>query len=277
MKIFNKENEIEKVYVQMNDIMMLNQTDLTIPATIYLKIFNGIVIVDDSNRMNFVEFTDPKEIEFFKKLDWIIDYKEFRDLSEDEIIAKRQEIANELNEIANEYNNMSDEEKKENQHLPMKHELLKYKFHYFAEILWIKQGHIQMPFPVVPDSDGFSFVSDNEDFIYEIKASLDPNKLLLFRRDGKELSEDEMIPQSFIQGGMSIAIMQRSEKDEFFGDFETINYLTYDNKYLVTEFKVRKHEEETQELEDNEKEEESIKEESGFKKLVKSIFGKNKK
>ena len=45
MKIFNEENGIKKVYVQMNDIMMLNQLDELIPASIYEKIFTNIVIV----------------------------------------------------------------------------------------------------------------------------------------------------------------------------------------------------------------------------------------
>ena len=52
MKIFNTENGVKKVYVQMNDIMMLNQTDMPIPTSIYEKVFTGIV--DDSNRMDFV-------------------------------------------------------------------------------------------------------------------------------------------------------------------------------------------------------------------------------
>ena len=64
----------KKVYVQKNDIAYLNQTDLPIPASIFMKVYgNGIVIIDDRNRYEFIEFTAPKEIEFFKKLDWMID------------------------------------------------------------------------------------------------------------------------------------------------------------------------------------------------------------
>ena len=45
------------VYVQKNDIAYLNQTDLAIPASIFMKVFgSGIVIIDDSNRYEFVEF-----------------------------------------------------------------------------------------------------------------------------------------------------------------------------------------------------------------------------
>ena len=47
------------VYVQKNDIAYLNQTDLPIPASIFMKVFgNGIVIIDDSNRFEFEKFED---------------------------------------------------------------------------------------------------------------------------------------------------------------------------------------------------------------------------
>ena len=58
----------EAVYVQKNDIGFLNQTDLSIPASIFLKVFgNGITIIDNSNRFEFVKFEEESEIDFFKK------------------------------------------------------------------------------------------------------------------------------------------------------------------------------------------------------------------
>ena len=47
MKIFRN----DAVYVQKNDIAYLKNTDLSIPASIFMKVFgSGIVIIDDSNR-----------------------------------------------------------------------------------------------------------------------------------------------------------------------------------------------------------------------------------
>ena len=56
MKLFHTENGKETVYVQMQDIMQLNQSDIAIPASIYTKVFTGVTIVDDSNRFEFVKF-----------------------------------------------------------------------------------------------------------------------------------------------------------------------------------------------------------------------------
>ncbi len=269
MKIFNVENGVKKVYVQMNDIMMLTHSDKPIPASIFEKVFSDVVIVNDSNRMDFVEFTQPNEIEYFDFLDWIVDYKQTRYLSKEDIMEKRKEIANEMSEIAHKSISITDENYKDNQSLIKRLELLDYKMKSLGEILWVKQGHKQMPFPVVPDSDGFSFVGD-DNCEYEIRASLDPNKILLFRKDGKKLSNDDRIPQGFLQMGMSIAIMERNEKNAFTGDYEMSNSLTEDNQYFVTEFKVKSYD-------NSHEEQEEVKEEKGIKRLVKRIFNKNKK
>lgn len=269
MKIFNVENGVKKVYVQMNDIMMLTHSDISIPASIFEKVFSDVVIVNDSNRMDFVEFTQPNEVEYFESLDWIVDYKQIRYLPNEEIMEKRQELANEMSEIAHKSISIPDEDEKDYQSLIQRLELLEYKMKSIGEILWVREGHKQMPFPVVPDSDGFSFVGD-DNCEYEIRASLDPNKILLFRKDGKKLSNDDRIPQGFLQMGMSIAIMERNEKNAFAGDYEMSNSLTEDNQYFVTEFKVKSY--------DNiHEEQEEVKEEKGIKRLVKRIFSKNKK
>ena len=268
MKIFNVENGVNKVYVQMNDMMMLAHSDISIPTSIFEKVFSDVVVVNNSNRMDFVEFTQPNEVEFFESLDWIVDYKQIRYLSEEEIKEKVQEIANEMNEIANRFNSMTDEEKRDNQSLIQRHELLDYKMKYLAEILWVKQGRKQMPFPVVPDSDGFSFAGD-DNCEYEIRASLDPNKILLFRKDGKKLSNDDRKPLVFLQTGMSIAIMERNKNNAFAGDYEMSYHLTEDKQYLVAKFTVESY--------DNSPEEkEEVKEKKGIKRLVERIFNKNR-
>ena len=66
-------------YVQMNDIAFLNHCDLPIPASVFMKSFGfGIFVVDDSNRYDFKEFNKPEDIEFFKNIDWMIDYNEVK-------------------------------------------------------------------------------------------------------------------------------------------------------------------------------------------------------
>lgn len=109
MKIFKD----GKVYVQKNDMVYVNHSDLAIPASIFMKLFgNGVVIIDDSNRYEFVEFSEPSEVEFFKGIDWIVDFADVKDLTEEEIIALGQTVAEERNNLAKEFNALPDEERR---------------------------------------------------------------------------------------------------------------------------------------------------------------------
>lgn len=136
------------VYVQMNDIMFLNQTDLSIPVSIFLKVFNDdVVIINDRNRYDFVKFDDALEIEFFRNLDFIVDYNSVKDLSEEEIIDMGQKVANKKNSIAKTYNAMTNSIREENMHLVYECERLDYKMYSLRDILWFRQGRLKFNLP----------------------------------------------------------------------------------------------------------------------------------
>ena len=138
----------DSAFVQKNDIAYLSQSGLEIPASIFLKVFGGgVVIIGDHNRYDFVEFDAPEEIEFFKGIDWMIDYNEVKDLSEEEIISLGQSIAEEKNRIAQNFNSMELEERKRNMDMVSQCELLDFKIYSLRDFLWFKQGHIKMKLP----------------------------------------------------------------------------------------------------------------------------------
>lgn len=122
-----------------------------------MKVFgSGIVIIDDSNRYEFVEFNTPKEIEFFKGIDWMIDYNEVKDLSEEETFELGQSILEEKNAIAKKFNSMSKEEKEKNRNMISQCKLLDFKIYSLRDFLWFKQGQIKMKLPNGVDSpNGF--------------------------------------------------------------------------------------------------------------------------
>ena len=65
-----------------------------------MKVFgNSIIIFDNFNINEFVEFNNQEEIEFFKNTDWIIDYNEIKKLSEEEIFDLARSIIKEKNTI----------------------------------------------------------------------------------------------------------------------------------------------------------------------------------
>ena len=136
------------VYVQKNDMIALNQFALSIPASIFMKVYgNEITIIDDTNRFEFVSFDEKSEIEFFKELDWIVDYDSVKDLEEAQIIELGQNIAQQRNDIAKKYNAMNDIERRKNEHMIYECEKLDFKMYSLRDILWFKQGHIQFSLP----------------------------------------------------------------------------------------------------------------------------------
>ena len=91
MKLFHTENGKEAVYVQMQDIMYLsNETDMPIPATIFEKVFSGVTIVTDANRFDFVKFEEEHEIKFFRELDFVIDFDQYKDLTDEQLEEEAQ-------------------------------------------------------------------------------------------------------------------------------------------------------------------------------------------
>lgn len=136
-------------YVQKNDLMYLNSSSLAIPASIYMKVFGwGITIIDDRNRYEFVKFEEDSEIEFFKDIDWMIDYNEVKDLTEEEMINLGQSIVEKKNAIAKKYNGMSRKEKKNNCEMIQDCELLEFKMYSLADIIHYKRGELPMDLPV---------------------------------------------------------------------------------------------------------------------------------
>ena len=147
MKLFHTENGKECVYVQMQDIMHLHNTDIPIPAPIFTKIFNGIVIVDNSNRFDFVKFDEEYEVEFFKKLDFVLDYDHYKDFTDEQLNEEAQKFVTKSNQIVEKWNSMSQEEQEQNYSMFQEYENIEYILHFLSEIYSLKHGKISMPFP----------------------------------------------------------------------------------------------------------------------------------
>ena len=148
MKLFHTEKGKESVYVQMQDIMYLsNETDIPIPATIFEKVFTGITVVDDNNRFEFVKFNKEHEVKFFKKLGFIIDYDQYKDLTDEQLEEEAQKLQIKANDIADKWNAMSEEERKENKSLYQEHRNIGYMIKFLSEIYAVKHKKRKMPFP----------------------------------------------------------------------------------------------------------------------------------
>lgn len=96
MKIFNTEKEKNKIHIQTNDIIFLNTININLPNTITKKMISELKLSVNENKLDFVEFSSKKEIEFFKNIECIIDYDEYINLSDEELEEKAQQIYAEI-------------------------------------------------------------------------------------------------------------------------------------------------------------------------------------
>ena len=261
MKIFNIENNKEVVYVQKGDLAFIMHYAIEVPGAFVTDFFNDIVIINDSNRMEFVRFEHKTEIDYLKEQDWIIDYRDYINLTEEKIKENGNELVYKINETFYEYNDsIADEERKK---ILEKYQLLRYKLESIKEIVWLKQGRIHCDIPLVPDFNGFSFGNE----IYTMNSSLDPNKILVFRKDEKVLDNMDGSLREFIKMGTTIAIDNKIDDNMFDNDYVIDECFSNEKKYLIIEFKKKRI------IKDDNK----IKnEENGVKKFIKSIFKRGK-
>lgn len=145
MKIF-KDNS---VYVQKNDMVNLNHTDIPIPASIFLKVFGqGITVIDETNRYEFIEFNAPEEIKFFQEQDWIVDYNAIRDLTEEELMELGQSIAQDKNAKAKAFNKLPKKQRQQKyQSVVSSLELLDFKMYSISDMIMFKRGELEFPLP----------------------------------------------------------------------------------------------------------------------------------
>ena len=149
MKIFHMENGKEVVYVQVQDIMYLDSTVPVIPASIYLKLLGdeGKVFVTDANRFDFVRFESEEEVDYFKKMDFIVDFNEYKNYTDKQMYEVCNKFIKKANELEKAWSEMSDAEKKQNKQMLQEHDHLEYILSWLFEICAIKldRGRTSLP------------------------------------------------------------------------------------------------------------------------------------
>lgn len=154
MKLFRN----NKVYVQMNDVMFAMNHSNSIPAVIINQIFTDVVIVTNENRMDFVSFDDKSAIDYFRKLDFVVDYDDYKDLDIEELDAKIKVLTETIDAISTKHNNLSREQRAKNyEHVRNECEKAWYVINYLEEIKGLKLGtnHMEIPEETIDNKTNF--------------------------------------------------------------------------------------------------------------------------
>ena len=263
MKIFNEEKSKRVVYVQRNDLAMLDSSSLTIPGSCLIT-----GLVDDSNRFNFVRFEDPRVVEFFEGIDWIVDYKSLKGKDDEAFADAYNEVVSEMNSIAQSYNGLLEFERKDHQDMIERYELLEYKKNSICSIYDALNGKIDMPFPLVPDCDGFS-VEMGMGEVYRARGCFEPGKFVVFKMDGSRFERGESLPYGFIQNAIAYSAMKDGNRCAFIGSYSFTPQISEDGKSIIVTYHIEDYKDE---VDFSLKNKQNKKDAKDVKKFFKSIF-----
>lgn len=263
MKIFNEEKSKRVVYVQRNDLAMLDASSFAIPGSCLIT-----GLVDDSNRFNFVRFEDPRIVEFFEGIDWIVDFKSLKG-QDDEVYADAyNEVVSEMNDIVATYEGMSELDRRCHSEMLERYELLEHKKNSICSIYDALNGKISMPFPVVADCDGFS-VEMGMGEVYRARGCFEPGKFVVFKMDGSRFERGESLPYGFIQNAIAYSAMKDGNRCAFIGSYSFTPQISEDGKSIIVTYHIEDYKDE---VDFSLKDKQNKKDAKDVKKFFKSIF-----
>ena len=219
MKLYNKENGINKVYVSREDIIFLYEVYSNIPSFIDEKL-------NEKGDKEYLVFDKKDELEYFKKIFWIIDYKEYSKLSFEELNTCLDELSLRLSSSKDD--------------LITKKELL-YQYKSVKEFIDYRLGDYDYNLPLVPDSDSFVLETSSYNPKYYIAQSIDQNKLLLYRENYEKMSYSDNIPKPLLDSAWNMANMMRKDPPVSVGHTSRFLMFSYDFKFYILETKFHKH------------------------------------
>lgn len=144
MKVFKN----GKVYVQNEDLILILRSGELMPTSVLEKFYgNGPVIIVKDNMEDYVEFEEAEQVEFFKRLDWIVDYDEVKNLSTEELEKLYDDTKDEMVKIADKYRNLSQNDNDCYEKDSIRYELLGNKLYSLSKIQYFKARKLELALP----------------------------------------------------------------------------------------------------------------------------------
>ena len=143
MKVFKN----GKVYVQNEDLILILRSGELMPTSVLEKFYgNGPVIIVQDNMEDYVEFEETDQVQKFKRLDWIVDYDEVKNLSTEELEKIINDVRDEMVKIKNKYSDLSQNDdcyEKDS----IRYELLGNKLYSLSKIQYFKARKLELALP----------------------------------------------------------------------------------------------------------------------------------
>ncbi len=230
MKIFNIEKDNEVVYVQRKDLEYISQSEKTIPNELIKRDYQKIAL--NGLEDEFIIFYEKETIEYFKNLKWIVDYRKFCNIPNDDIFKIADTLferyCHNVNEI---YNDFDKERKYSKKKIG---ELAQYYLNSMLSIPKLRNEDLFTIIPLVPDGKGFNYESNS----ICISSTLKPNWFMIYNKMGKNVVNSKIPKECF---RALIAYFNGNNNinwtwDLLMNDYQYTTRITPDGKYILLRF-----------------------------------------
>ena len=236
MKILNKENNQVVMYVQQKNIKAIIKYEHH-PQKSLLRLAKALNLsdMDETHDEDFVRLTDKKAIEYVSSLHWIPEYKELRDLSDEELAAKAEERAAKLREIQTFYATLDPYEQRTNYQTTLEYSKINQTLKDINAYLWTRQGKYSTPVEIPLVIDGTEgIVTSNGDLMFG--QNLEHNKLLIGRKDGQTFPEGYHLDPIEVQMGLMLIMTESNLTPNAPGEVKLNISNEPTRKYLVADY-----------------------------------------
>ena len=236
MKILNVEDKKPIVYVQRKNLKALIRLEDHLPRRLY-KLAKELELsdMDETKDEEFVSITDKKLIKLIMSTDWIIDYRDIRDLSDEDIKSKITELTIKVQDMGTYYNSLSYQEQRQNSFLPEQYAKLNQKLKDLNAYIWTRQGTYATPIeiPLAIDSQA-GIVSSNGEL--KFGRSLDHQKILIAKKDGSKFLGGHNINPMEINMGLMVFMAEENLTPNTPGQMDINIKAEPTNRFLVVDY-----------------------------------------
>ena len=190
MKIFNIEKGKDVVYVQRTDLKRILAYENTIPQELIKREYKKLA--QEGLNEDFIIFYEKETLIFFKNLRWIVDYREFCEKTNKEILDFVDNLFEKYYYNSNEIYNDLDPERKYNKDII--EELGQYYLNTILAIPKLKSEYKFDLIPLVPDGKGYHYENNN----LCVTATLLPNWYMIYNKNGRNISSNK-IPKEYLR------------------------------------------------------------------------------
>ncbi len=230
MKIFNKEKGKEVVYVQRKDLKYILDYEKEVPRELIGRNYERIG--REGLRDEFIIFYEEETVEFFKKINWIVDYRKVYKLPNEEIFKIVDNLferyARNINDV---YNDLDQERKYSPNDIGVLAQF------YLNTMLSIPKLKNEDQFNLIP------LVADGEGFYYESNAlcicsTLKQNWFMIYNKMGRNMRSNR-VPKEGLRA--LIAYFNGNNDDNWTWDllkyeYPYTNIVTPDGKHILLGF-----------------------------------------